>query len=127
MLAVSAFVLGVSLLFAGCGRQSDSRIPPRDSVSGVITLDGEPIAKGSITFFSSEDSRRGIQASTSIVDGRYELLVTPGKKMVKISNVEETKPDIFEDLVPVKYNLKTTLEVEVSGENKQFDFQLTTK
>jgi len=127
MMTVNAFALSATLLcFAGCGSRSDSRIPPRDSVSGVVTLDGKPIASGSITFFSAEDARQGIQASTSIVDGRYELLVTPGKKQVKISQVEETKPNVFEDLIPAKYNSKTTLEADVSGENKEFDFPLTT-
>ena len=92
-----------------------------------MTLDGEKVDNGSITFFSEEDASRGIQASASIKDGKYEILVTPGPKKVKISQTVETKPNIFENMVPAKYNTKTTLEADVSQENKQFDFELLSK
>ena len=111
----------------GCAPPSDSRIPPRDQVNGTVTLDGDPVDKGSITFFASDDVSRGIQASTSIKNGKYELLVTPGKKKVKISKVEETRTDVFENVVPAKYNSATTLEADVSAENRQFDFELKSK
>lgn len=123
---LSPLLLGCSLfLFAGCGGEEDSRIPQRYSVSGLVTIDGEPLASGSIAFSSPEDATIGISSGGSIVDGRYELLATPGSKSVKISCIEETSTNVFKDIVPPKYNLKTSLEAEVSENKKQFDFQLT--
>lgn len=124
----ACLAFGVLVLFsAGCEPPTDSRIPPRDQVSGAVTLDGDPIDKGSITFFAPDDVSRGIQASTSIKNGKYELLVTPGKKKVKISKVAEIRPDVFENIVPAKYNSATTLEADVSAGNQQFDFELKSK
>ena len=111
----------------GCGSSDDARLPGRDAVSGTVTLDGKKVDGGSITFFSEKDVAAGIQASASIKDGRYEILVTPGLKKVKINQTVETRPNVFEDLIPAKYNSKTTLEADVSQENKQFDYELLSK
>ena len=53
--------------------------------------------------------------------------MTPGLKKVKINQTVETRPNVFEDLIPAKYNSKTTLEADVSQENKQFDYELLSK
>ena len=109
----------------GCGSSGgDSRLPDRGEISGTVTLDGQKIDNGSITFFSEEDAARGIQASATIKDGKYEILVTPGTKKVKISQTVETKPNFFENMVPAKYNTKTTLEADVNKESRHFDFEL---
>ena len=125
--AVVIIAVGACLLSPiGC-RTSDSRLPNRDGVSGTVTLDGQKVDGGTITFFSEKDVAAGIQASASIKDGRYEILVTPGLKKVKINQTVETRPNVFEDLIPAKYNSKTTLEADVSQENKQFDYELLSK
>ena len=111
----------------GCGSSDDARLPGRDEVSGTVTLDGKKVDGGSITFLSEKDVAAVIQASASIKDGRYEILVTPGLKKVKINQTVETRPNVFEDLIPAKYNSKTTLEADVSQENKQFDYELLSK
>jgi len=126
--AVVGVTVGVCLLPCfGCGASVDSRLPSRDEVSGTVTLDGEMIDNGSITFFSEEDAARGIQASATIKEGKYEILVTPGLKKVRINQTVESRPNFFEDLVPAKYNNETTLEADVSAENRQFDFELLSK
>ena len=111
----------------GCGSSEDSRLPSRDAVSGTVTLDGNKVDGGSITFFAEKDVAAGIQASASIKDGKYEILVTPGLKKVKINQTVETQTNIFENLIPAKYNSETTLEANVSQENKQFNFELLSK
>ena len=127
-LALKAVVVGACLLpLIGCGESGDSRLPNRNEISGTVTLDGEKIDDGSITFFSEKDAARGIQASASIKDGKYEILVTPGPKKVKISQTVETKPNFFENMVPAKFNTKTTLEADVNEENRQFDFELLSR
>lgn len=126
-LMLGPVLLGCSLfLFAGCGEGEDSRIPQRYPLSGLITIDGEPLAGGSITFSSPEDAKIGISAGGSIVDGRYELLATPGAKSVKISCIEEPRKNVFKDIIPSKYNLKSSLVAEVTEGKNQFDFELTT-
>ena len=126
--AVVGMMVGACLLpLIGCGESSDSRLPNRNEISGTVTLDGQKIDNGSITFFSEKDAARGIQASASIKDGEYEILVTPGLKKVKISQTVETKPNFFENMVPAKFNTKTTLEADVNEENRQFDFELLSK
>ena len=115
------------IILVGCGGEVDSRIPDRDSVTGTVTLDGEALPDGSISFSSAEDSARGIRASTSIIDGQYKLLVTPGKKKVKINRLVDISELKTVEKIPAKYNSKTTLEADVSSENRTFDFELTTK
>ena len=126
--AVVGMMVGACLLpLIGCGESSDSRLPNRNEISGTVTLDGQEIDNGSITFFSEKDAAQGIQASGSIKDGKYEILVTPGPKKVKISQTVETKPNFFENMVPAKFNTQTTLEADVNEENRQFDFELLSK
>ena len=126
--AVVIIVVGACLLpLIGCGSPDKARLPNRDTVSGTVTLDGQPVENGSITFFSEEDAARGIQASASIKDGKYEILVTQGLKKVKISQTVETRPDVRENVIPAKYNSKTELDADVSEENRQFDYELFSK
>ena len=114
--AVVGVTVGVCLLPCfGCGASVDSRLPSRDEVSGTVTLDGEMIDNGSITFFSEEDAARGIQASATTKKGKYEILVTLGLKKVRINQTVESRHNFFEDLVPAKYNNETTLEADVSA------------
>jgi len=75
------FVL-VSLV--GCGG-THRDLPERNYVKGTVTLDGEPIEKGSISFASDKDVASGMPFSGNITDGTYQLQVTPGQKKVKIN------------------------------------------
>ena len=62
--AVVGMMVGACLLpLIGCGSSGDSRLPNRNEISGTVTLDGQKIDNGSITFFSEKDAARGIQAS----------------------------------------------------------------
>ena len=125
---VVIIVVGACLLpLIGCESPDESRLPSRDKVTGTVTLDGQPVDNGSITFFSEKDAAQGIQASASIKDGKYEILVTPGLKQVKISQTVETRPHLFENLIPEKYNSKTELDADVSQENRQFNYELFSK
>ncbi len=115
------------LLLVGCGDQGGSRIPPRYMVSGTVTLDGEPLKSGSIRFSSPEDASLGISSGGDVVDGNYEFMAIPGKKSVKISCMKEVKKHVFQNLIPPKYNLKSTLTAEVIEETQQIDFKLKSK
>jgi len=115
------------ILLVGCGSEQDSRIPDRNSVTGSVSLDGEPLQEGSISFFSESDSANGIRAATNVVDGRYKLLVTSGKKKVMINQMVDVSELKTVEKIPAEYNSKTTLEANVTDGNRTFDFELKTK
>ena len=123
--SLNIFALGLTLLIVtGCGGSWDSRIPKRYIVTGKVTLDGKPLEKASIIFSSAADAQLGISASGEVVNGQYKIIATPGTKAVKISNISEVKKNVFKNLIPPKYNSKTSLEAEISEENNEFDFEL---
>ena len=113
----------VAILMVGCGEP--------DVVSGLVTLDGEPLA-GAIVQFTPEGSEGRIAVGKTGTDGTYELRtstsiagVTPGTYRVTI-----TTGDISDDgtkskeKVPAKYNKNSDMIKEVKqGENK-IDFPL---
>ena len=63
-LLLTAFMIGI---LVGCGGAPDDG-PPRVDVSGVITLDGQPIAKAGI-FFQPKDGGPGV--GCAIQDGLF--------------------------------------------------------
>ena len=117
-------VLGV-LLLAGCSRGDR---PSLGLVSGTVTLDGKPLAGARVIFEPVEGGR----ASTASTDneGRYELIYIRTDKGAKVGphnvrifagNSEQGRAEV----VPARYNLQTTLRVEVKpGENER-NFELT--
>ena len=115
------------ILLFGCSSETDSRMPDRNSVTGSVTLDGEALQDGSITFYSEGDAELGIRSSTSINDGKYKLLVTPGEKKVMVNQLVDISELKTIEKIPAKYNSKTTLEADVTVENRTFDFELKTK
>lgn len=127
------------LFFGGCKK---SNVPDGHcSVSGIVTLDSEPLKDGSISFTPNEVGKRG--SSTNIVDGKYALknqqALLPGEYTVKINasrrydlkTKQDAPPDAddtevgFESIVPEKYNKKTTLTASVTEKGSNtFDFEL---
>ena len=83
LLLLSAFCL------SGCGDGG----PPRGSVSGQVTLDGAPLAQGSILFVPIEGNQ-GIAAGGQIVDGKYSLAgdagVSLGANRVEIRGLRKS-------------------------------------
>jgi len=115
----------------GCGG-SKRVLPDRNLVSGNVTLDGESLKQGSITFVSIDDIASGLVASANIIDGHYEVQVTPGEKNVeincfmKVPGGSEIEGE-YAEFIPEKYNSKTTLQATVGGEKSEFDFDLKAK
>lgn len=122
----SALVLVI--LFAGC----DSG-PRLYDVSGKVSFDGVPVAKGDITLRPEKPSLQ--PQGTSIKNGSFQLKAMEGKYKVEII---ATRPvpgkkgpmgeDAFEEFIPAKYNLSTTLTAEVSSNGKnELLYELTSK
>lgn len=81
---VSDFVLP-AILIAGCGGGSGS------VVTGTVTYEGEPVAKGQITFTPADG--KGPIAGGEIVAGKYRVTdLAPGQKLVQITAVDDPAP-----------------------------------
>ena len=142
-----AFGMSALLLhLTGCSGTSDQ--PDLGQVIGTITLDGEPLPRTSV-MFQPENGR----PATGITDkeGRYELTYIRetkgtkiGKNLVQIGGNEESEDEeeavafdadgepiaqasaqpTNKPTIPVKYNLRSELEVDVQPGENTFDFDL---
>jgi hypothetical protein len=130
--AVAALVI-----LAGCGSEASDGLP-REPISGRVSFEGKPIERGTIQFVP-EVPGVGFQVGSVIQDGRYSIPKesgpVPGKYKASISaSAGETKPPespgadfvLPKELIPPKYNSKSTLTVEVkTGASNRFDFDLS--
>jgi hypothetical protein len=121
-------------LISGCGSGDNL---DRQSVSGTVTLDSRPLAKGTITFQPVADQAT-TAASALIIDGtfsiaRYEGPV-PGSYRVIITSAPlgsgasaksfgklEPPP---KDPIPAQYNSQSTLNKEIKKGGNDFTFAL---
>jgi hypothetical protein len=156
--AVSAIlwtVLAASFLAgAGCGETgADYSKVELFSVSGKVTLDGQPLADAVVTFDAPDGQ---FAYGLTDVSGAYSLRLdsvrsgcTPGPKTVRISttrkivglnategegsaevgegNLEKGKGGVVADKVPPRYNAKSELKADVSSSQLTFDFSLQSK
>ncbi len=123
-------VLIAALLVAGCGKSNVG------TVSGTVTVDGEPAKTGSIVFYPQNKKAR--TAGAVIDNGRYTTEVALGTAKVEIRVprvVGQTKlydaakspvKPILAEALPPKYNDQTELTIDVQPGTNQHDFPLTT-
>ena len=102
------------LVLAGCSKSN------MGTVSGRVTVDGEPAKVGAIAFFAVDG--RAPTAGAPIVDGQYKAQVKPGLCMVqvRVSKVvgrkklydTPTSPvrEVWAEVLPPKYNDNTQLQ-----------------
>lgn len=137
LVGLSGVVLCVAL--GGCGGGATDDLP-RQAVSGKVTLDGKPLARGSIQF--QPVAGQGVAAGGEVKDGAYSVAreqgPVPGDYQVIISStpppsVEPTGPPGEStppppDPIPARYNTASTLTAKVeAGKASSLDFALTTK
>lgn len=117
-------------LVAGCGG------PPQAKVSGTVTLDGQPLETGTISFYPTANA--GQTTGGGIENGRFTVDASPGEMTVVISaNKVVGKTQMFPDSPPVdklmeripdRYNKTSELKVVLKpGANENVNFDLTTK
>jgi len=99
---------------------------------GTVTLDGAPLPQGSIVFDSADGA--GGSSIGEIIDGKFTCLSELGRKHVRISSSRETDQlgpygeKIIEEVIPPKFNSKSTLTAEITSETaSQLKFELTSK
>lgn len=131
----------ISGLLAGCGGPSDQ--PDLGSVSGTVTLDGEPLEDATLIF--QPESGRPAYAVTD-GDGYYELQYSAstagamvGKHLVYISTYREgdpaaEDPELREsrpERVPAQYNRDAAdnpdMTVEIQSGGNTCDFPLSSE
>ncbi|MCI0360345.1 MAG: carboxypeptidase-like regulatory domain-containing protein [Planctomycetaceae bacterium] len=131
-LTAGRFCIAVALIpFAGCGGPDNV-----GSVSGTVTLNGQPLPDAIITFSpTAEGGSSGVGTTDSA--GQYTLSYAAGvrgaqegENMVRITTYREAEPDAdppkpaVPEKVPARYNAKTELKVEVKSGSNTFDFPL---
>src|SRR5215831_7903746 len=118
----SGFVLLVAL--AGCGGSTTAE------VSGTITVDNKPLAKGYINFSPVDGKTQ--TAGGEITDGKYSVQVPVAVMKVEIRSpkvVGKKKDydspkgkwyDVSEEALPARYNDQSELTLDVkSGKNEK--------
>jgi hypothetical protein len=141
----TSFALALGLL-CGCSRSPDGA-PVRAAVSGIVTLDGQPLSKGIVRFVPVGDTA-GPKASVEIASGMFSIDAVHGPVVGRhrieidstddggiawddeagIERIKQTKGAGLKMVrVPAAYNASSTLEESVteSGPNA-YRFALTT-
>ena len=126
---------GCCLVLGGCG-SSD-----RSSVTGTVTLDGQPLEKGSINLMPMPGTKSPT-AGAQIVDGNFTVAAKggtfAGKFRVEITASRPSGKKIphpmtgemieaTEQFLPAKYNKQSELQVEITEGTNQLEFPLTSK
>jgi hypothetical protein len=129
----------IVLLAAGCGqRRADYSQVDLAQVSGVVTLDGQPLA-GVTVVFEAED--RTFSSGVTDGSGRYRLRynseqsgATKGHKTVRITRrpsgelgaATEESPPVAEE-IPSRYNTRSELTAVIDVDRHTCDFALTSQ
>lgn len=126
-------VMGALVIASGCGKKTNEV-----EVSGKVTIDGEPIENGMITFVSTDGAIP--PGGGAIKDGVYTAKVPPGEKIVmvlgnKLVGQEPEYEDVpdspmrdkYETVTPEAYNAKhlSPLTASISGPQEGLDFDLS--
>lgn len=135
----SIFTVGCLVMsIYGCG--GGGTAPPLGQVSGVVTLDGEPLEHAQL-IFQPENGRPSVGETDS--SGYYELSYTGtttgaliGPHKVLITSAIEAYSDesgegqdraARKELLPPKYHSQTTLTANVEQGSNEINFDLKTE
>lgn len=123
-------------LIGGCGSGGD---PDVVSVSGTVTMDGQPLPNATVVFISGMGRPSGAITDES---GYYELNYTGDQKGARIGNnkvrittaqgptetMEGEPVAAVPEIVPKKYNDQSELEFEVTADGENVaNFDLKSK
>lgn len=130
-----AFLSVIPLIFSvGCGGGGADDQPDLGAVSGVVSMDGQPLADVVVTFNPAQ-GRPSIGKTDST--GKYELGYLRDTKgaMIGTHTVTITTPQegptppgqTYKDPIPAKYNSKTTLKEDVKAGDNTINFELVSQ
>lgn len=130
-----ASILPIAALLSGCGGDDG---PVKYEVTGLVTVNGEPLDEGEIRFLPEDG--HGTVGATRIENGEFTLMSEAGNKRVEIRSAKagEGAAEQFKfpggtampsnlrfETIPKQYNQESTLTALVTsdGEN-HFEFAL---
>src|SRR5947209_8260675 len=128
-ITIPALVLAAPL--GGCSSQ-----PP--AVSGEVTLDGQPLADGAITYVPVDQQTPNVEVkiqdgkySARVPVGRYKVRINaakaPGERRIKYDAPGPPPVAAYAERIPERYNAKTELQTDIEpGDNKR-DWPVTSK
>ncbi len=124
----------VGLLAVACGGCGSSS--GRQAVTGLVTVDGKPLASGSINFQPApglkapsagaaiENGRFSIPADQGLLPGQYQVTIIGMQQTGRMLN-DEQKGKVPE-LAPIRFREAGSLKATVEpGKKAHFEFQLT--
>jgi len=139
--AGAAFVILLTCLSGGCGRDG----PERVIVTGTVTYRGEPIEVGQIRFLPTAGTEAPVSGAfirngKYVVDAKGGVPVGTHNVRIEARRIDpnyqpppegarqsaETSPP-FQQYIPAKYNRETELEVTIESGSSTItkDFELT--
>lgn len=129
--------VALTLALAGCGESLD-----RHEVVGQVSLDGNPVKAGYITFEPWEPAPDATLSGAMIQNGQYRVPggatgLKPGKYRVRLTaydphkakvaeNAADEDSEVVRNLMPPEYNTQSTLFAEVKAGGTTEDFHVTT-
>jgi hypothetical protein len=123
-LVVGGWALCLGLV--GCGSGEGQPVAKRVKVQGMVTLDGAPLAAGSIGFIAP-----GETDPAEIVDGKFTAEVREGEKRVEIRAYKNGAPDTLnpgtfmqENFLPARYNDQSELKANITPQPTELKFEL---
>ena len=120
------------LTLSGCGSGS------RHALHGTVTLDGQPVADGTISFLPAPGTT-GNSSGSAIKDGQYSLAAANGLQSGEYRvTIEARRPTggkvrdpqtgkLFDEVLPVTYREMGKLTVTIPASGGEASFELTTK
>jgi hypothetical protein len=119
--------VAIALVSCGCSSRAPGDAPPLASVSGIVTLNGQPLS-GAIVMFEPQKTG-SISAGVTDAQGRYEVAYRTNLKGAAVGphvvRISKTEMEAGPETLPVKYNMESELIATVTPEGNSFDFPLT--
>ena len=133
MTCLGLIVLTSALIGCGPG-QSGPTVAVLGEVSGTVTLDGQPMPEGEISFSASGKG----PSSIAIKDGKFSGKVGEGEKRVEIRQFVPGEPIMMngkpygdpvpKNILPAKYNSDSKLTATITAAGaKDLKFEVTSK
>ncbi len=128
--AVAVVVICFGLYYLMSSMVSTVARPTMGTVTGIVTLDNQPLPRAEITFIPQdewkEDKIPAESKGFTNEQGQFELIYSKDLKGAAIGN-HFVRIMSFEKKVPMIYNVKSVLKFEVKNGSNQADFNLVSK
>jgi hypothetical protein len=129
-----ALLITIPLLIAGCSRSGPALAP----VTGVVLLDGQPLANARVVFQPLDKNGSPSFAETSdkgqfvLVFNRDRNGALLGQHQVQVTVARLTtdpsgNETVIAEKIPMRYNTKSELKYDVKSSNNKFEIKLDSR